>query len=153
MGPQYLTRWPPSSQVMSKTGEWVHNLAEVPPFKTPLLTPTIFPPSQQELEDLHLERWWASYPLHITCSEVFESGDETLARPDNLQLYLLHIYKPWHCETSTFLHRGPCGKQVESTIDRWTIIYGTPDTWHQASLGSCDTIQFRPFMFNYLLLF
>lgn len=91
MGPQYLTRWPPSSQVMSKTGEWVHSLAEVPPSKTPLLTPTIFPPSQQELGDLHLERWWANYPLHITCSEDFESGDETLARPDTFS-YICYVY-------------------------------------------------------------
>ena len=42
---------------MSKTGEWVPSHADVPPSQAQLFTPSVFPPDQQELGDLNLERW------------------------------------------------------------------------------------------------
>ena len=50
---------------MSKNGDWLSSFDETPPTSCHMITRSMFPPSPQEAEDYHLQRWYEDLSLSL----------------------------------------------------------------------------------------
>lgn len=100
-----------SLQVMTKTGEWIDSVEEIPAGMKTQYKSTMFPPTPEEAKNLHLDRWLLSF---FFFSKLF------------FEVKLRHFI--WQCTGrwyylwwSGLIHKRPCQTMVTLRVSLQTF--------------------------------